>query len=303
MSKKGIALNITVAFIAGIVFLVIAIFVVLQAGLLATVKEQIAVMICTFSTHSRNIFLNTIWAFVNAMLVVITIISLLSGMNAGEGALKYMLDKATAKTIAKIIAATGLKAGGIALFALVSFDIIFILGVTMGVFPKIPLMCPAVTVNVGLSDNPAEVDDLTKSLGSHIVDCWNMMGAGNANPLWGLDPPNPRICFTLEVHLKEQANMKEVGEAIYDRFNNTWPFGSKDDMNLYLYCDDGNDATYKGNNFDNWNCNIQDNRIFVLFRDKHDYDYISYDSSVCHGRINVGNFKDKDNVVICVEPI
>ena len=299
MSKKGIALGVVVSLIAGVVFLVIAIFLILQAGLLATVKEQLAVMVCTFSTYSRNMFLNTIWTFVSGLLVAITIMSLISGASAGPGALKYLISTATLKSAVKMIATTGLKAAGIGLMVFLSFDLIFILAVTAGIFPKIPLMCPATTINVGLHDKPVGVEDFVNTIGSRTMDCWSMMGSGNANPLWGLDPPNPRICFTLEVHLDESTNMKNVGGMIYNKFNNSWPFGGCNNMNLYLYC--GRD--YKGNNIDNWDCNIQDNRIFILFRDKHDYDYISYDSSVCGGAINVGNFKDKDNVVICVESI
>ena len=299
MSKKGVALNYIVGLIAGVVFLVITIFLILQAGLLAAVKEQLAVMICTFSTYTRNIFLNTIWSFVSGLLVVITIMSSISGASTGKGAFTYMLNTATKKTVLKIIASTGLKAAGIGLLALFSINIIFILGVTAGIFPKIPLMCPATTINVGLHNKPAGVEDLVDTLGSRTEDCWSMMGSGDANPLWGLDPPNPRICFTLEVHLNQSANMKDVGEMIYNKFNNSWPFGGEDDMNLYLYCGDD----YKGNDISRWDCNIQDNRTFILFRDKHDYDYLSYGSSVCNGAIDVDNFKDKDNVVLCVEPI
>ncbi len=299
MSKKGLALNIVVGFIAGIVFLVITIFVLLKAGLLATVKEQMAVMMCTFSTYSRNIFLNAIWSFVQGLIVVITILTLISGGPSSSIGLNLAFSSVYKKA-ADMIASTGLKAGAVIFLVLFSFQMIFILSVTAGIFPKIPLMCPATTINVGLHNKPVGVEDFVDTLGSRSIDCWNMMGSGNANPLWGLDPPNPRICFTLETHLNQSTNMKKVGNWVYSKFNNSWPFGGKNDMNIYLYC--GKD--YEGNNVNNWeNCLIKNNRVFIMFRDKHDYDYISYDSSVCGGAINVDKFKDKDNVVICVESI
>ncbi len=298
--KKGVALETAVKFIVGIVFLVLIIFVLMQTGLLAAFKEQTAVMFCTFSAYTRDYFIKTIWSLLSIALTMITIFTVLIG---GAGALFQTGIRGITK-VPKIILKDVAKGTLTRAFSYLGIGSTIMLFVILTMFPKIPLMCPSLTIDVGFRSKPVDSDKFIETIASRTIDCYNMLGAGELNPLFGIDPPNPRICFTLETYIKTEDNMKHVFDETYRLFNASWPLGKEPDLKLYLYCG----STFKGNNPDDWaDCKVKDSRVYVMFLDRHDFDWTGSLSSAPCGGISVGPFGQfdppHDAIVWCVEEI
>jgi hypothetical protein len=123
--------------------------------------------------------------------------------------------------------------------------------------------------------------------------------------LIGLDPPNPRECRILEVVVANTTpiSVSSIYKYMHDSYNKSWPLGDK---KLFVYCAVGNGVQELGNNASTWNnkCYFNQSRIFIMFRDKHDYDIVSYGTAVCGGKITSDDFGDvKDAMVWCIEKL
>ena len=89
MNKKGVALEVTLKFIVGIVFLVLIVFALVQTGLLNAFKEQSVVMLCTFSSVSRNTLIQVIWSIAQITIIAATVFTTIAGGAKGASTMKF----------------------------------------------------------------------------------------------------------------------------------------------------------------------------------------------------------------------
>lgn len=289
--KKGIALETTVMFIAGIVFLVLVIFVLIYTGLYDMFLEQTSVLFCTFSVYARGTIMRVVETFLPYILAMITLLTILSA-----GAIKGLEKGKLLKNVA-IGARSAVTLGATALITAFVFTAI----------SGIPLFC---TLN-SIDTRGQQLDEFVELVGSRSIDTFNTFGGGSLNPLWGLDP-NPRAFYTIYFDLEEEVDMSDVLNESYNKFSESWPFGHPSgEMNLHLYC--GNN--YKGDTIDDWeNCKIQNGYLYISFLDKVPYDSeISYGSDLCNmnmisssllgiaDRLRRYDFTVKeDSIILCV---
>lgn len=311
MNTKGIALETAVKLIAGIVFLIVVMYMLLQTGLLTSFVERINTTVCTASSIGRGIILAMIWSFFQALLIILTFIQLISGIGGyGAGAVQasragFFIKQALKNFALKGITATSvltLGVGTIAAYILIA-----------KVFSAVPLICPTTVINVGAADNPTTIEDFYTVASSRTVDCWSMYGEGKFNPLWGKDPPNPRTCFILETHLEEPTSIQDLYLDMRATYGDNWKLGEE---KIWVYCG----SQDKGKDFSDWSssaCNIQNHKMYIMYYDKHPYDDISYfdggfgdpsGSAACDMRDSILNMnqvfeEDKDMIVWCIEPI
>lgn len=312
------ALRYTIYLIAGIVFLAVIIFIVLKSGLVEAAKETMVTMVCTFSSYSRGMLISFIWKIASILIIVMTVMSIIAGASSlGARATLKIGSKILAKSTKLFYVFSGGMAAATSFLRYLGISAFVSLMVIYVVFSHIPLICPAMTVDVGERDKPVSFDKFVNVFGSRTIDCWNMMGAGNVDPLWGLDPPNPKICFTLETHLDTKVNMKQVFEQMYEDYKNSWKLGAPSKLRMYLYCYTDNGYESFGNNPNNWGgCKLQNSRIHIMFKDHHDYDLFSYGTAACGGAITKDIFFERvkpgiqnpfeleeDDIIICVDRI
>jgi hypothetical protein len=294
MSRKGIAFQEAIYLIISMVFLVVVVYVMLTTGLLATFREQFFTIICTFSSYGRGVLVRAIWDVWKIMLVVMAIILAIAGGGSVFGlagsAASLLLFKQAIRTFTKMGSA------GIILGALTGLDITMLLTYFMvtSILGTIPIICPVSTVDIGYDNSLAPPDKFYEIAGAHVEDTYNMFGKGDFDPIFGLDPPNPRTAFILETHLSRVADMGTLYEKTVQAYKTNWNLCSKEDLKVYLYCYTSAEKKYiyYGNNPDTWSlCSFEKARINLMYKDKHDYDLIAYGTSVCGGRIQ----SDADN--------
>jgi hypothetical protein len=292
MSRKGIAFQEAIYLIISMVFLVVVIYVMLTTGLLATFREQFFTIICTFSSYGRGVLVKAIWDVWKIMLVVMAVILAITsgGRTLATLGASSIIFKQAIRTFTKMGSA------GIILGALTGLDITMLLTYFMvtSILGTIPIICPVSTVDIGYDNSLAPPDKFYEIAGAHIEDTYNMFGKGDFDPIFGLDPPNPRTAFILETHLSRAADMGTLYEKTTDAYKTNWNLGSKDNLKVYLYCYSSaqKQYIYYGNKPDTWSlCSFDKARINLMYKDKHDYDLIAYGTSVCGGRIQ----SDADN--------
>jgi hypothetical protein len=266
-SKKGIALEQTMMLILAVVFLVVVLYFFIGKGLVGPVKGQTAELTCTMSSYSRGLLLKALLPLLDSFETVI------------EGAAAVIVGGASAIVAGVITGPIGFVAGGAAGGAAgaeaaesyaESFSLQFL--------SSIPMVCPTTTENVGLPGNKATSQELAQELGTRLFDTWRAIGGGSYDPLAGLDPPNPRTVFIIETHLDTSVTFDALITAIRLKNPNNWPFGeTTEDTKLYLYCQDK--SPYSA-------CNIKDSRIYIMYKDDHNYDKWTAGTNVCGGHIN-----------------
>ena len=284
MDKKGVSLDITVKFIAGIVFLVLIIFVLVTTGILDAFTETMNVLICQFSVYTRGTFMKILETMLPFILGFMLLFIAIGGIGSAK-----TLKSSTASILQKIDAAQTLGTGSI----IVVLTSIFI----FSLLTHVPLFCSI--NNINFREMPAE--NFPKLIGSRSIDTFNSFGGGGFDPLWGLTP-NPRTFYVFTVNLDETIDMKTIVEGSYEIFNDSWPFRElgHENFRIHLYCPNN-----EGNNYNNWgSCVLQENEdyiIYVMFLDKVPWDSRdSYQSSLCNMRgSDLYNVED-DSVVWCV---
>jgi hypothetical protein len=320
-NKKGIALDTAVSLIMGVVFLIVVIYILITTGLLSSFTERVSVMICTASALARSVIIRAIWGVWQVIIIALTIFEMIAFAGKGTavktvetvGEAASLSMRSALVTIAKFGAIAGLGSA-LAMFGLAT---IATYAMTSTVFPKIPLICNPVTLDVGYSDvgKQATVEEFYAIAGSRTLDCWDMFGDGKWDPLWGQEGDkgtNPRSCFIIDAHLKPMAEntypppyptLKDLYVDARKTYNNSWKLGSD---KVYAYC--GNTA--EGTDFNNWggtDCQIKNSRIYIMYFDKHEYDLVSYGSSACNIRndwfANDVTDEDGDRVVWCVKSL
>lgn len=317
MTKKGVALTVAIELIAAIVFAIIVLYILLKTGLLDVFKGYFGTFFCTISGYGRGVIIMVVWNIWQIMMIVMTVALLLSGNVLGVGMAAGTVTEYALKSALRSMVGSGMLQviAGISIVTLMTYMMVGL------VFSNIPFICPEMTTSLGTSKTPVSVNKFLDTTSSKTIDCFSMMGGGKFDPLWGLDPPNPKTCFVIEAYLnKKQLNDRFGHEYItaYDiynytryKYNNTWPFGSENELRMELFCNVTPTGLPVRLSLDKWNqCSFANARIFIMYFDKHDYDLISYATSVCKGvptiTENIQTFLDpnkKDGVVICVEPI
>jgi hypothetical protein len=314
-NKKGIALDTAVSLIMGVVFLIVVIYILITTGLLSSFTERVFVTVCTASALARSVILRAIWSVWQVVIIALTVFEMIAfaGKGAASGAKVLgtvakgeasLLLKSALISVAKWGAVTGL-AGAITYLGFATIATYLMIS---NVFPKIPIACETISLDVGYDSagNQATAAEFYSIAGSRTVDCWDMFGAGKWDPLWGKDPPNPRACFVIDAHLKPDANGKyPTLEDLYINSSKTydkkWKLGGD---KIFAYCK----GVAKTDNFNSWgedDCQIKNSRVYIMYFDKHEYDLNSYGSSTCGIRndwlANDVTDEDGDRVVWCVE--
>jgi hypothetical protein len=308
INKKGIALETAVALIIGIVFLVVVIFILLQTGLLSSFQTQIYGLTCTASAYGRSVLIGMIMQVWGPLSTVIEIIAVISGGLSGGTYALAKIGKTSLDLVRRLIKQAAIAGGGTALFALIGFlSISSILTYTalLPLVQSIPLFCPSVTIDVGTENQKASEPKFLGEIAAATTDCWNMYGSGALDPLFGVDPPNPRECRILETYVKNDTpmNVSRIYDYILVEYGKNWSLG---EGKLFVYCNINNSFQKLGNNPTDWigNCSFDQARIYVMYRDKHDYDLLSYGTAVCNGKIDTGDFDNVNDVIVwCIESI
>lgn len=329
MSKKGIAMETAIGLIMAVVFLVTIVYILLTTGLTGAFKEQFFNLICTFSAHMRALLIQSIMGVWKIMVGLMIVVMLMSGNVVQLGALGAETISQGARLVLKkaVAAGSGGTTGGITQIisgVLAGIGVITIMTYFMisAIISPIPLICPVSTVDVGNVIFPAEAEEFYTTAGARTIDCWNIYGSGGLDPLIGVDPPNPRNCYTLEFHLSDDVDMRTLFDDAKIKFNKTWELGTEDNPRIFLYCKSSilpisgpnqiRDSDYKIDMtkgdvsvpFGHWSdCNLEKNkdyRMYIMFFDKHDYDVLSYGSGTCGGIAN-WEVPTRDAIFWCVE--
>jgi hypothetical protein len=305
LNKKGIALETAVALIIGVVFLVVILYIILRTGLLGAFQTQVYGLMCTASSYARGILVGLIMTMWGAMSIALSVvIGISSGGSFGVGTLTQTSTK-LAKRLLQQTAAGGM---GVAVFALISFLSLSTIMTYLAILPLIsgiPLFCPAVTIDIGTQSQEASEIKFLGELSAATVDCWNMYGSGSLDPLIAIDPPNPRTCRIIEAYINNQTpiNVTMIYDYTITSYGEKWPLGSD---RLFIYCNRGGTFQDLGNDPNDWanKCSFDKARIYVMFRDSHDYDLVSFGTGICQGQIPEDDFSDvKDAMVWCIEDI
>lgn len=307
LNKKGIALETAVALIIGIVFLVVVLYILLKTGILSTFQSNLYGFMCTASSYGRGILIGLILMVWGILSIVIEVVMIISGGPAAVAGL-VSLPGSTLELVKNVLRQT--PPGGLtgAVFMLITFLSFSTLVTYLAVIPmvsNIPLLCPSTTIDVGTQDQKISEFKFLGEISASTVDCWNMYGGGSLDPLIGLDPPNPRECRILETYISNTTpmNVSRIYNYMRTAYGNNWLLGED---KLFVYCYLGNTVEKLGNKASDWvnKCSFDKARIYIMFRDKHDYDLIAYGTSVCNRKIFESDFDGvKDAMVWCIEKI
>jgi len=290
---------------------VVVLYIILRTGLLGAFQAQLYGLMCTASSYARGIIVGMIlwvWGILSIVIEVIVIISggitgITKWTGTGSGA-KIFLQ--TFKEFYKEALKGGLQtAAGYGLIGLVSLTLAMSYVIILPLISGIPIFCPVVTLDIGTQDQKASEAKFLGEISAATVDCWNMFGGGAMDPLIGIDPPNPKECRILETYINNQTpiNVSMIYNYTITSYNNSWPLGSD---KLFVYCTIGGTFQELGNKPSDWTnkCSFNSARIYIMFRDAHDYDLVSYGTGVCQGKIPESAFSDvKDAMVWCIEDI
>jgi len=298
--KAQASLETVVFLIAGILFLVVVLYMILGSGLLLNFSSQTNYFLCTISSSLRGVIVNVI---LSVWRVVGFVLSIYLNLTLGFSGVKSLTSSAV-KTVLKKVIIVGLPLLDAALFAL-DISIIVVYMVIMPTLNTIPLLCSTDAVNIGDIDKPSDLNYFFNRVSSVTSDCYNMYGAGHFDPLFGLDPPNPRLCTVIRFNLEQKTD----ASTLYTQMANFQKsnFALKD--KIFLYC------SSKGGSFyfaelnstmpDSWkDCGFKKGTLNIMYLDKHDYDLFSYGTGVCNGAIDVDDMDltgENDAIVWCVE--
>lgn len=315
MNKKGIILDETVVLIVGLILTIVVIFGVLYyTGFLENFAYSIQLVVCMASAYFRGVVISLLWAF---FIVIILMAGLTSGaalvqlLTGGSfspqtygilhGSTSGLISGSTSGLISGL--KSGLKTHTKDIIVLYFLDQMVIALVGM-VFASIPLVCNIASTDVGSFYNPTAPVDFEDFILSSTTDTWNAFGQGIFNPLWGLDPPNPRILLKSNVFLGGGISMKNVYVNITEKAPD-WKLAAEQGdtkTRIRLFCPDD-----MGFDYEDWDtCYINNKIVYVMYFDNHPW--AVYGSGVCGGHIPGAISKswfpglsDRDYIVICVE--
>ena len=275
-NKKGIAFEEIIFLIIGIVFLVVVLYIFVAKGLAGPVKAETANLACSFSAFARGMFIDALMTVWDSLTPFFWLVSL------------------TNFVIPVVIITIGISTGTV-----LTPTELFTMMLYSSFLSKVPIMCPAITLNVGYLADPATTDTFSDLLGSKIINTYSMFGSGEYDPLIGLTPPNPRTVYVLETHLDSGIYLNQVFDKILLKYSTKWPL-SAENPQLYVYCPDklGNIPADFGT------CLINNSRVYVMYKDNFVYDELTYTifgSKVCGGIKE--DPTNRDAVVLCVEQL
>ncbi|HDQ59785.1 MAG TPA: hypothetical protein ENN30_01180 [Candidatus Woesearchaeota archaeon] len=312
--KKGqtLAMKNIVAGVVAIVFVIVVIYMLMGSGVMKAYYQGYYGFIRTFSAHIRGVLVSSmywLWQRTAAIMMVSQAL-MAAAAGAGEGATYAVESGAT--TWQAILKTVGIGAAKSAAISTAKTGLFAMLGYALLVeklFAVIPLIAPVTEVDIGLGA-PADPIDVYSSIASNSLDCYNHFGAGLLDPLWGVDPPNPRTCVVLKAESKELIDPKGVLQVGSGLFDSKWTLGY-DEPNIYLFCRDltgkGELIRY-GNDEDSWGgCSFKKATVFIMYADIHPLDLFSYGTGVCRD-VYGDSIKwrdisrlDRDAIVWCIQ--
>ena len=208
--KKAIVLQSTIKLILAVVFIVVILYMLLAAGVLDAFREQTTALVCTMSSNGRGELISLIWRFTKTMATIISVFAIIAGLGgAGSAATATgIIQRVIAwRTTISFVSATAFARQALTLSGLAA-----VLYVILFIFPSIPLLCPSYTIDLGTPDKEVHYEDFYASASARTLDCYNMMGGGKYDPLWGLDPPNPKTCFVIEAYVDDDISAEMLYE-------------------------------------------------------------------------------------------
>lgn len=275
MNNKAIIMSQVMFLILGIVGIIVVVYILIGQGLGGAVAAQTYGVTCTFSAYSRGIFIKS----VNGPIDMV------------QKAFRY--TRATYEAAGPTAGAGLLLGGGFANKGLIQGAVSgdkFI----VSLLSTIPLMCPTQIADVGEDTRGARAspEEFYTLFGRKILDAYDTFGHGGYDPLIGADPPNPRTYAVIEAHLSEQINLKDAYDFIKEEFTDeatSW-FGSAESARIFVYCRDFNSEEYEmqslGNNPSNFEkCSFDDARIYVMFKDNHEFERYTVGTHLCSPNI------------------
>ena len=300
MSSKAQTLslrNIMLA-ITAIVFVVVVFFMILGSGIVPVFTNVSAGFIRVAFSFTRGLIISLLWGLWSVtssiLLVYYSLVSI-----AGSG---------------------GATIAGVAAVEVVATEVL-----VGQIFTSIPLVAPVSQVSVGYIE-PVEMQDAALEIGSQSLDCYTQFGAGSFEPLWGVDPPNPRTCAVVKVGTTKTMNMTYVLKNSSQAFGTRWRLGSVDEPKIYLYCKspdfgiDSDGGFPEGaevppslmsavkikefeNNVEDWSdCKLTKGTVYVMYTDIHPFDSRSYGSNIISdasgSRVEADDFEDLENDII-----
>jgi hypothetical protein len=255
----------TIGLIIGVVFLVIVSYSLIAKSVSGPVKTQAFGATCTFSSYSRGAIIETLEK--SAIPAIISTFSFVGNIGLLQLGPEVPLLGARTYVGGYYGQIEGMDAGSRFVVRILS---------------SIPLVCPAVTIDVGHED--AEMDPLKfhSVLGGYIIQVYDMYAKGEFDPLAGADPPNPRTVLILETHLTKKVNFEQVYFNITEMYGEQvdW-FSSGRDAKIVLYCEEGLGSN--PGDFDT--CEVKDSRIYIMYKDEHPFARYTVGTHVCKGNI------------------
>ena len=172
--KKGVTtLTILVVVIVAILSLVLAMNFLFSQGYLVGLQSLVCSTLTRTSALLRGIIVKQLWVFYWAIFAIFSAVVLAHAAGCASNPFSAAI------CIAGYL-------GAVAGFS----------SLMMGFFTTIPFTTCATPL--------IEVDDadiLKERVAESALDCWNMYGEGGYDPLTGIEPPNPRICYTIKFNL------------------------------------------------------------------------------------------------------
>ena len=306
----------------GIVFLVVVLYILITTGLLSSFTERLFVMVCTASALSRGVIIRMIMSIWQVIIIALTVAEMIAFAGSKKGAAAISEAKEAGEGLAAALRFAILRGAQMSslagILSILSLATVATYLMTNQVFPNIPLICETVSLDVGYSETgkQATAEEFYAIAGSRTMDCWDMFGGGQWDPLWGQESKgkgtNPRTCFIIDAHLKPKeegvypppyVTLKDLYEDSRHAYDKKWKLGSD---KIYAYCN----KHAVGDDFNNWtgeDCQVKDSRLYIMYFDKHGYDLISYGSSACNIKNDwfSSDVTDEsgDRVVWCLEKL
>jgi len=297
MNRKGLALRSVVYAIIAIVFFVVVLFLIMGSGVLSVFYQYFYGGVCTLSSTLRGSLVKTIWELWSIISVAIIVVMIIvGGVEALKAGQTETLFAFSAKEYIKAFGVSALKGllGGAKTGVIGLIGLIFVVNM---IFPKIPLVCPVTQSSIYSDD---QIDVKSEML-AQSVDCFNRFGAGRYDPLWGIDPPNPRLCAILTIKSETEIDLTDVINIAKGKFGKNWQLG---DDRLYLYCQMPGQFFELSNKVEDWDkCKFKEATLFIMYLDKHEYDWLSYGTAIGKKRIDYFDFIDQkqDSIVWYIE--
>jgi len=282
MKKGAISLKLLAVLIIAFISLAIGITIIVKFEFLTGLQTLICTSLTTASSWLRGNIVNLLWLFYWVLLGIMALLIVVKG-------------KACKGPYAIVCIAT--YAGFVA----------FLSVIITGSFSSIPLVsCVNPLIKIGPTERAPGDSDISKQqlyevLADKIEDCWKMYGSGIYDPLTGLEPPNPRVCYAIKFNVNEDISMKDFVKFFVTEKH---PNSEKKDYYSYIFKEYSGGPLallnpmfrIKVGNKNSWNTEFAKGIIYILYADDHWWS--EWGSSVCDIYDNPHLFF-RDRIYLC----